>query len=88
VLLRNIPGPEVAMRVGHRVGTLLGEKFELSSETVELRASVGVACRAAGAATVTADELVKQADVAMYESKQQALGLPILAAGPQDPRPR
>src|SRR5271154_5842578 len=66
VLLRNIPGPEVAMRVGHRVGTLLGDKFELSSETVELRASIGVACRAAGAATVTADELVKRADVAMY----------------------
>jgi len=88
VLLRNIPGPEVAMRVGHRVGTLLGQKFELSSETVELRASVGVACQADGAAAVTADELVKQADIAMYESKQQALGLPVLATGPRAQQPR
>jgi diguanylate cyclase (GGDEF)-like protein/PAS domain S-box-containing protein len=85
VLLRDIPGPEVAMRVAHRICTLLSSKFELSSETVELRASVGVACR--GSERITAEELVKHADAAMYQSKDQALGLPVLAAGPQGPQP-
>jgi diguanylate cyclase (GGDEF)-like protein/PAS domain S-box-containing protein len=81
LLLKDIPGPEVAMRVAHRVCTLLGTKFELSSETVELRASVGVAFRGPETPMLTAEELIKLADTAMYASKDQALGLPVLAAG-------
>ena len=81
LLLKDIPGPEVAMRVAHRICTLLGTKFELSSETVELRASVGVAFRGPETPTLTAEELIKLADQAMYASKQQALGLPVLATG-------
>lgn len=87
LLLKGIPGPEVAMRVAHRVCTLLGTKFELSSETVELRASVGVAFRGPQTPTLTAEELVKLADTAMYASKEQALGLPVLAAGLQSSTP-
>lgn len=83
LLLKGIPGPEVAMRVAHRICTLLGTKFELSSETVELRASVGVAFRGPRTPTLTAEELVKLADTAMYASKDQGLGLPVLAAGLQ-----
>ena len=85
VLLRDIPSPEVAMRVAHQICTLLGGKFELSSETVELRASVGVTTR--DTEKITAEELVKHADAAMYQSKDQGLGLPVLAAGPQAPQP-
>jgi diguanylate cyclase (GGDEF)-like protein/PAS domain S-box-containing protein len=87
LLLKGIPGPEVAMRVAHRICTLLGTKFELSSETVELRASVGVAFRGPQTSTLTAEELVKLADTAMYASKEQALGLPVLAAGLQSSAP-
>jgi diguanylate cyclase (GGDEF)-like protein/PAS domain S-box-containing protein len=83
LLLKEIPGPEVAMRVAHRICTLLGTKFELSSETVELRASVGVAFRGPGTPTLTAEELIKLADTAMYASKEQGLGLPVLATGLQ-----
>jgi len=89
VLLRGIPGPDVAMRVADRICTLLASKFELSSETVELRASAGVACRSTE--KITAEELVRHADGAMYESKDQGLGQPVLAAGrrgPQPPQPR
>jgi diguanylate cyclase (GGDEF)-like protein/PAS domain S-box-containing protein len=86
VLLRCIPDASVAMRVADRISASLGSKFELSSETIELRASVGVACRDSEA--ITADELVKRADTAMYESKEQGLGRPVLAAGRQSAQPR
>ena len=84
VLLRDIPDPGLAMRVAHRISSSLNSKFELSSGTVELRASVGVACR--DVEVITADELVKRADVAMYQSKEQRLGMPMLAPGPQSPQ--
>jgi diguanylate cyclase (GGDEF)-like protein/PAS domain S-box-containing protein len=85
VLLRDIPGSEVAMKVAHRICESLGGTFELSSGPVQLRASVGVACVENEA--ITADDLVKRADAAMYLSKDQRQGLPVLAAGPADPVP-
>jgi diguanylate cyclase (GGDEF)-like protein/PAS domain S-box-containing protein len=84
VLLRDIPDPGLAMRVAHRICSSLTSKFELSSGTVELRASVGVACR--DVEVITADEFVKRADVAMYQSKEHRLGTPMLAPGPQSPQ--
>jgi diguanylate cyclase (GGDEF)-like protein/PAS domain S-box-containing protein len=77
ILLRDIPGPEVAMRVAHRICESLGSAFALPSGAVELRASAGVACARAG--EITAEELVKRADAAMYLSKDQGRGLPVLA---------
>jgi len=82
VLLRGIPGPEVAMSVAQRVCASLRTSARLSSGTVELRASVGVACVQDEA--IDAEELISRADAAMYRSKEQAKGLPVLAAGPQD----
>jgi diguanylate cyclase (GGDEF)-like protein/PAS domain S-box-containing protein len=81
VLLRGIPGPEVAMSVAQRVCASLRTSAQLSSGTVELRASVGVACVQDEA--IDAEELISRADAAMYRSKEQAKGLPVLAAGPQ-----
>jgi predicted signal transduction protein with EAL and GGDEF domain len=46
--------------------------------SVELCASVGVAF--VEDPTLTAEELVKRADAAMYRSKEQRQGLPVLAA--------
>ncbi len=77
VLLREIPGPDIAMRVASRIGDSLCTPFELSSETITLGASIGVAC--ATAEPVTAEELVKQADAAMYQSKEGGNCLPVLA---------
>jgi diguanylate cyclase (GGDEF)-like protein/PAS domain S-box-containing protein len=76
ILLRDISGPEVAMQVAHRICESLGSAFALSSDAVELRASVGVAYSCAG--EITAEELVKRADAAMYLSKDQGHGLPVL----------
>jgi diguanylate cyclase (GGDEF)-like protein/PAS domain S-box-containing protein len=78
VLLRDIPGPDMAMRAAERIGQALCSDFELSCATVKLRASIGVACSHAGA--ISPEELVKRADTAMYESKQQRRSVPVLAA--------
>jgi diguanylate cyclase (GGDEF)-like protein/PAS domain S-box-containing protein len=74
ILLRSIPEADVAMRVARRICASLNSKFELSSGTIELRASVGVAWT--DAETITAEELIRRADAAMYKSKDQGLGLP------------
>jgi diguanylate cyclase (GGDEF)-like protein/PAS domain S-box-containing protein len=76
VLLRGIPSPEVAMRVAHRIAAALSKDFLLPSGPLTLRASVGVAC--ADAKTITAEGLVESADAAMYASKDQGAGLPVL----------
>jgi diguanylate cyclase (GGDEF)-like protein/PAS domain S-box-containing protein len=77
VLLRSIPGPEMAMRAAERIGRALCGRFELSCGTVQLQASIGVAC--ADTRAITAEELVKRADAAMYRSKEHGQCLPVLA---------
>jgi diguanylate cyclase (GGDEF)-like protein/PAS domain S-box-containing protein len=77
VLLRDIPGRHIAMRVAQRISESLRRPFDLSCGTVELGASVGVACTSSDA--VAAEELVKRSDAAMYRSKDAGEGLPVLA---------
>ena len=77
VLLRGIPGADVAMRTAQRMCEAIGEDFELAAGTAELRTSAGVACT--DIATTTGEELVQLADGAMYKSKEQGHGLPVLA---------
>lgn len=77
VVLHDIAGPDVAVRVADRICRSLEGEFELSCGTVQLRGSVGVAC--ANGAQINAEELVRQADAAMYESKDRAQGRPVLA---------
>jgi diguanylate cyclase (GGDEF)-like protein/PAS domain S-box-containing protein len=79
MLLRNTSGPDVAMHVAQRICETLSSPAELSGGTVELRASVGVAC--ANAQPVTVEELVRRADAAMYCSKGQGRGVPVLHDG-------
>ena len=77
-------GGHAAWRTGS--ATSLVRKFELSSETSSCGQASGVAC--SGAEAIDADELVRRADAAMYRSKEQGLGQPVLAAGAQVPLPR
>jgi len=78
VLLRDLPGPEMAMRAAERIGKAVCGSFELSFGAIQLGASIGVACSAERA--ITSEELVKQADTAMYQSKEQRQCVPVLAA--------
>jgi diguanylate cyclase (GGDEF)-like protein/PAS domain S-box-containing protein len=81
VLLRGVPGPEVAMSVARRVCDSLRTSVAVSQGTVELRASAGVACTEND--VITAEELVSRADSAMYRSKDQGAGVPMLAVESQ-----
>jgi diguanylate cyclase (GGDEF)-like protein/PAS domain S-box-containing protein len=77
IVLREIPGADMAMRAAGRICEALCDTFELSSGKVELGASIGVACSHDGA--LTAEELVKLADAAMYRSKEHGQCVPVLA---------
>jgi diguanylate cyclase (GGDEF)-like protein/PAS domain S-box-containing protein len=77
VLLHDVSGPDVAVRVAERIREGLCDTFELDVGSIELRASIGVAC--AESATVTPEELVRRADQAMYRSKEQGQSRPVLA---------
>jgi diguanylate cyclase (GGDEF)-like protein/PAS domain S-box-containing protein len=77
IVLRDIHGPEMAMRAADRICESLHGSFELSCGTAELSASVGVAC--SGGEHVGCEELVRRADAAMYQSKEHGQCLPVLA---------
>jgi diguanylate cyclase (GGDEF)-like protein/PAS domain S-box-containing protein len=77
IVLRDIHGPEMAMRAAERICEALHGSFALSCGTAELGASVGVAC--SGGEQVGCEELVRRADAAMYQSKEHGRSLPVLA---------
>jgi diguanylate cyclase (GGDEF)-like protein/PAS domain S-box-containing protein len=77
VVLHEIPSTDVAMVVAERICGALEGTFELGCGPVTLRGSVGVAC--SDDSPVGAEELVKRADAAMYESKGSGRGRPVLA---------
>jgi diguanylate cyclase (GGDEF)-like protein len=77
VLLRDIPGRHIAMRVAQRISESLQLPFDLSCGTVKLGASIGVACTSSDA--ITAEDLVKRSDSAMYQSKEAGESRPVMA---------
>jgi diguanylate cyclase (GGDEF)-like protein/PAS domain S-box-containing protein len=78
IVLHDIPEAQTAVRVAERIRYALCDTFALSGSSVELRASIGVACAQGG--SMSADALVRRADEAMYRSKEQGLSQPVLAA--------
>jgi diguanylate cyclase (GGDEF)-like protein len=78
VLLRGVSGLAVAMSAAQRISESVRGTCELACGSFELCASVGVAC--VDDRAVTAEELVQRADAAMYRSKEQRRGLPVLAS--------
>ena len=70
-----LPGcadPLVPVRVAQRVLASLGEPFDLGGPHVSTHASIGVAVATSG--DRTADDLVRNADVAMYLAKSRGKG--------------
>jgi diguanylate cyclase (GGDEF)-like protein/PAS domain S-box-containing protein len=78
ILLRGVPNLEEAMSAAQRISDAVRGTCGALGGSVELCASVGVAF--VEDSTLTAEELVKRADAAMYRSKEQRQGLPVLAA--------
>jgi len=78
LLIRGLPVPEIALGVARCVRESLTAPLELACGGVELSASMGVAW--VGDEAIGADELIRHADEAMYRSKEQHQGLPVLAS--------
>jgi diguanylate cyclase (GGDEF)-like protein/PAS domain S-box-containing protein len=68
VLLEGVPDVDHAVTVAQRILDALAEPFSIGGLPVPLRASVGVAIGIAQ--TIAADELLRNADIAMYAAKR------------------
>jgi diguanylate cyclase (GGDEF)-like protein/PAS domain S-box-containing protein len=68
VLLEGVSDVDEAVAVARRILDAIGEPFSIGGLPVPLRASVGVALGAAQ--VVSADELLRNADIAMYAAKR------------------
>jgi diguanylate cyclase (GGDEF)-like protein/PAS domain S-box-containing protein len=76
VVCSSIRGRDEALQVAERINATLHDDVTLAGAAVALSASVGVACSNTGA--TTADELVGQADEAMYRAKRDSTGRVVL----------
>lgn len=70
LLCRGLTSPKAALAVATRVHAAMADPFRLDSQTVRLRASIGVACVPRHAED--AEALVREADAALYQAKQAA----------------
>ncbi|WP_156036523.1 GGDEF domain-containing protein [Blastococcus sp. URHD0036] len=80
VVSRGHTEPGTALALGRRIQAALGEPAVLASGPVALQASLGVACGGAGTQPIS---LMREADQAMYRSKQEGAGAPVLAGTPR-----
>ena len=81
VICPRMADSDAAMRLARRIARVLRQGVELSCGLIDLAASVGVACTQGR--SMSADRLVANADVAMYQSKRKASARPVLAGSPQ-----
>jgi diguanylate cyclase (GGDEF)-like protein len=72
VLLREIPDQAYAIAAADRLLEVLGRPVRSSGQTIEVGVSIGIAFDSPSMATV--DELLSEADVAMYQAKAQGKG--------------
>jgi diguanylate cyclase (GGDEF)-like protein/PAS domain S-box-containing protein len=77
VLCPDVDGPAEALRLAERLAQAQAEEVHLAKGRVSVRLSIGVAWSSGEDAD--ADELVAQADHAMYESKREGAGRAKLA---------
>jgi diguanylate cyclase (GGDEF)-like protein len=75
IVCQRLEEPGQPLAIAERVADLLHREFKLSIGTVAVCASIGVASSHDGA---TGESLVARADSAMYESKQQGRGRPVI----------
>jgi diguanylate cyclase (GGDEF)-like protein len=66
--------PEHARLIAHRVVQAFDDPFDIDGHDLLIRPSVGLAVAAADEPEISADELLKQADIAMYSAKRSRTG--------------
>ena len=74
VLLEGICGKEDAVQVAERLVAALEAPFEISGQSVISRASIGVTVTPLGGDSVRSEDLLREADAAMYEAKRRGGG--------------
>jgi diguanylate cyclase (GGDEF)-like protein/PAS domain S-box-containing protein len=67
VLLNGISSPQEAVEIATRVGQTISQPITFDERTLTIAASIGIAHNLSGA--VDPDELVRNADIAMYDAK-------------------
>jgi diguanylate cyclase (GGDEF)-like protein len=72
VLLPSVGGQAFAMEVAHKVLEALGTSFEIDGLTLEVGASIGIACFPDHGED--GEQLLQRADIAMYVAKADHLG--------------
>ena len=70
ILLENLGGPDDATAVADRIAAAMAPPFQVDGRELFVRGSVGVAVH--HDACETAEQLIREADVAMYHAKQSA----------------
>jgi diguanylate cyclase (GGDEF)-like protein/PAS domain S-box-containing protein len=70
VLLEDVEGPEEAVRVAERINDELREPFLIEGRELFVRASIGIAL--GNAPQKSSEDLLRDADTAMYRAKDQA----------------
>ena len=71
VFQQNISSPEHAANLARRIVDRLSERYKIDNHLVEIGASVGIALTSPG---VSADTLLKNADMALYRAKADGRG--------------
>jgi diguanylate cyclase (GGDEF)-like protein/PAS domain S-box-containing protein len=81
VLCPDVSDADLAMALGERIADAVAAPLDVDGALVEPRASVGVAWAGTGVwrGGVNAEELIAEADAAMYASKAEAEGRPVMA---------
>jgi diguanylate cyclase (GGDEF)-like protein len=71
IMLERTSSQEEAIQVAERINRRLAERFSIAGQNISVRASAGIATGAVAAGgTISPEELIRNADVAMYRAKQ------------------
>jgi diguanylate cyclase (GGDEF)-like protein len=79
VLLEDVSSVDAALVLATRAIDSLAQPFDLGGQSATTSVSIGVAFRSAQGATI--DDLLQDADAAMYEAKAAGKGRTVLSAG-------
>ncbi len=85
IVCPRVAGVAQALAIGERVAAALSASIELGAAQIAQKASIGVAWVKIPA---DAEALVAAADAAMYDSKREARGRPVVVHAVPRPSPR